>query len=90
MPRFMVERTFPDGLAIPQNDEGAKVCDIVVGNNGGDGVTWIHSYVTADKKKTFCIYDAPNEAAIRASAAKNELPVDTVTPISVLDPYFYH
>jgi len=90
MPRFMVERTFPDGLAIPQNDEGAKVCDIVVGNNGGDGVTWIHSYVTADKNKTFCIYDAPNEAAIRASATKNDLPVDSITQVSVLDPYFYH
>ena len=90
MPRFMVERTFPDGLAIPQNAEGAQVCDIVVGNNGSDGVTWIHSYVTSDKKKTFCIYDAPNEAAIRASARKNELPIDTITPVSVLDPYFYH
>jgi hypothetical protein len=90
MPRFMVERTFPDGLAIPQNDEGAKVCDIVVGNNGSDGVTWIHSYVTADKNKTFCIYDAPSAAAIRASATKNDLPVDTITQVSVLDPYFYH
>jgi hypothetical protein len=90
MPRFLVERTFPDGLVIPVNDEGAKVCDLVVDTNGGDRVTWLHSYVTADKKKTYCIYDGPDEAAIRRVAQKNELPVDSVVLVSVLDPYFYH
>ena len=90
MPRFMVERTFPDGLEIPTNDEGAKVCSLVVDTNGSDHVTWIHSYVSADKKKTYCIYDGPDEAAIRRVAEKNQLPVDSVVPITVLDPYFYH
>lgn len=86
----MVERTFPDGLHVPSNDSGAATCLTVVGNNTNKGVTWVHSYVTADKKKTFCIYDGPNEAAIREVAATNGLPVDSVTPVSVLDPYFYH
>lgn len=90
MPRFMVERTFPDGLHIPSTGDGAKACLTVVGKNGNEGVTWIHSYVSADKKKTYCIYDGPNEAAIRATAQANGLPVDSVTPVSVLDPYFYH
>jgi hypothetical protein len=45
--------------------------------------------VSADKKKTFCIYDGPDEAAIREAATQNGLPVDIVTPVSVLDPYFY-
>jgi hypothetical protein len=90
MPRFMVERTFPDGLEIPPNAEGANVCTLVVGNNATDHVTWIHSYVSADKTKTYCIYDGPDEAAIRRVAAKNELPVDSVVPVTVLDPYFYH
>ncbi len=90
MPRFMVERTFPDGLNIPTNDEGAKVCDLVVSANGSDHVTWIHSYVSADKTKTYCIYDGPDEAAIRRVAEKNSLPVDSVVPVTVLDPYFYH
>jgi hypothetical protein len=49
----------------------------------------VHSYVTSDKKKTFCIYDGPNEAAIREAAKQNGVPVDTVTQVSVLDPYFY-
>ncbi|HVN69242.1 MAG TPA: DUF4242 domain-containing protein [Candidatus Binatia bacterium] len=90
MPRFLVERIFPDGLDLPATDEGAAIAEKVCLANAADGVTWVHSYVTADKKKTFCIYDGPDEAAIRAAAAKNGLPVDSVTPVTVLDPYFYH
>jgi hypothetical protein len=86
----MVERTFPDGLHIPSNEEGARGVLKVVDANAGSGVTWIHSYVSGDKKKTFCVYDGPNEAAIRETAEKNGLPVDSVTAVSVLDPYFYH
>lgn len=89
MPRFMVERTFPDGLHIPTNSSGAQVCLNVIGQNAKNSVTWVHSYVSADKKKTFCIYDGPDEAAIREAATQNGLPVDIVTPVSVLDPYFY-
>lgn len=90
MPRFMVERTFKDGLHLPADDAGAVACLEVVGKNAANGVTWIHSYVSADKGKTYCIYDGPDEAAIRASAEQTGLPVDSVTAVSVLDPYFYH
>jgi hypothetical protein len=89
MPRFLVERTFPDGLNIPMNEQGAQVCLTVVGNNSQDGVTWVHSYVSSEKKKTFCIYDAPSPEAIRKVAQRNNLPVDRITEVSVLDPYFY-
>ena len=89
MPRYLVERTFPDGLAIPMNDEGAQVCLTVVGNNAVEGVTWVHSYVTDDKGKTFCIYDAPSPEAIRTAAERNGLPVDRIMEVRVLDPYFY-
>ena len=89
MPRYLVERTFPDGLAIPVDPQGAKACLSVVGNNSTEGVTWVPSYVTDDKNKTFCIYDGPSPEAIRAVAELNGLPVDTVTEVRVLDPYFY-
>ncbi len=89
MPRYVVERTFPDGLEIPVNDSGAAVCLTVVGNNADEGVTWVHSYVSDDKKKTFCVYDGPTPESIRKTAGKNALPVDTITQVSVLDPYFY-
>ena len=89
MPRYMVERTFPDGLNIPINDEGARACGVVVGNNASEGVTWVHSYVSDDRNRTFCIYDAPNPEAIRRTATANGLPVDHITEVRVLDPYFY-
>ena len=89
MPRYMVERTFPDGLHIPINADGEKACMSVVGVNGKGGVTWVHSYVSDDKKKTFCIYDGPSPDAIREVAVSNGLPVDAVTEVRVLDPYFY-
>jgi hypothetical protein len=89
MPRFLVERTFPDGLAIPVNQQGADTCLTVVGNNAMDGVTWVHSYVTNDKGKTFCIYDGPSPEAVQSAAQRNGLPVDRVTEVRVLDPYFY-
>ena len=89
MPRFLVERTFPEGLQIPVDAQGADVCMTVVGTNAKSGVTWVHSYVTEDLKKTFCIYDAPSPEAIRESARGNNLPIDSITAVSVLDPYFY-
>jgi hypothetical protein len=89
MARFMVERTFPDGLEIPMTDKGAQACLSVVGTNAELGVTWVHSYVTEDHKKTFCIYDAPSPDAIRQAAKLNQLPADRITQVSVLDPYFY-
>ena len=89
MPRYLVERTFPETLAIPVNETGAQVCRTVVTNNTEELVTWVHSYVSQDKTKTFCIYDAPSPEAIRQVARKNNLPVDQITEVSVLDPYFY-
>jgi hypothetical protein len=89
VPRYLVERTFPDGLEIPMTPEGAEVCLIVAGNNDVDGVTWLHSYVTPDKKKSFCISDAPSPEAVRAAAGRNHLPVDKITQVRVLDPDFY-
>lgn len=89
MPRYLVERTFPDGLEIPMTEEGAATCLAVVGNNAEEGVTWVHSYVSDDKRKTYCVYDGPSPEAIRKVAGRNYLPVDRITRVSVLDPYFY-
>ena len=49
MPRYMVEREFTEGLRIPVDEIGAKSCLAVVQSNLTDQVTWIHSYVSADR-----------------------------------------
>lgn len=89
MPRYLIERSFPDGLSIPLNADGRKAVAGVNANNAARGVTWLHSYVTPDRKQTFCIYDAPSPEAIRNVADANGLPVGRITEVNVLDPYFY-
>jgi hypothetical protein len=90
MPRYMIERTFPEGLDLPADADGAEACQRVVSTNAIDGVTWIHSYVTAGRKRSFCIYDGPSPEAIRAAAGANGLPVDRIHEVRVLDPYFLY
>ena len=90
MPRYLVERTFPQRLELSCDDESAAICAKIVLNNSEDEVTWIQSYVSSDRQKAFCIYDAPSPEAIRRTAARNNLPVDRITKVSVLDPYFLH
>jgi hypothetical protein len=86
VPRYIVERTFPKGLTIPAS---AKSCLAVVERNADEGVTWIHSYVSDDATKAYCVLDGPSPEAIRKTAQRNGLPVDRITQVRVLDPYFY-
>jgi Protein of unknown function (DUF4242) len=55
MPRYLVERSFPEGLAISIDEGGAKTCQLVVDGNATEGVTWVHSYVTPDRRTTVCV-----------------------------------
>lgn len=89
MNRYLVERTFPEGLSIPLTAQGQQTCAGVVAANTELRVTWVHSLVSPDHTKTWCIYDGPSSEAIRKAAERNGLPVDSITPVSVLDPYFY-
>ena len=49
MPRYLIERTFHEGLRIPIDDQGTTVCGGVIARNAEEGVTWVHSYVSEDK-----------------------------------------
>ena len=89
MGRYLVERSFPAGLTISVDDEGAAMCRMIALNNTQEGVTWIHSYVSEDRKKTYCICDAPSPEAIRRASRRNHLPVDRITDVRILNPYFY-
>jgi hypothetical protein len=89
MPRYLVERIFPEGLGLNADAAGAAACRSVVGNNAEEGVTWVHSYITEDRRRTWCIYDGPSPEAIRRSAERNGLPIESISIVRVLDPYFH-
>ena len=87
---YLVERSFPEGLNISIDNEGAALCRTIARNNAEDGVTWIHSYVSDDRRKTYCLCEAPSPEAIRRASRRNNLPIDRITDVRVLNPYFYH
>jgi uncharacterized protein DUF4242 len=76
--RYLVERTFPAG-ALDGVDAATK--KKVNANNTSLGVVWEKSYANANKTKTYCVYDAPDENAVREAAKLNGLPVDTLIAI---------
>ena len=86
MSRYVVERTFPEGLEIPVSDRGTEVCRAVVDCNSDHGVSWVHSYVSADKRKTYCLYEAANAEAIREAARRANIPADVIVEVTELRP----
>lgn len=89
MHRYLVERLFPEGVQIPPGESGAQICRTVADNNLQEGVTWVQSYVTPDKKRTFCVYDGPTPEAVRLAATRNNLPIREIIEVRVLDPQFH-
>lgn len=89
MHRYLVERLFPEGVQIPVGESGAQICRRVADNNLQEGVTWVQSYVTPDKKRTFCVYDGPTPEAVRLAATRNNLPIREIIEVRVLDPQFH-
>jgi hypothetical protein len=89
MPRYLIERHFAEVANIPMNDEGRKLTQQMITNNAALGVTWLHSYVSPDRKQSFCVYDASSPEALREAAERNGVPTGRITEVSVLEPYFY-
>ena len=74
---------------MPRQERTRTVAAWTSDRNQLEGVTWLQSYVTDDRTKTFCVYDGPSPEAIRKTAADTGLPVDAITEVRVLDPYPY-
>jgi hypothetical protein len=89
MPRYLVERTYLDRFPIPIDLDGWRHCETIIANDTLENVTWLHSYVTADRRKSICVCDAPSPEAVRRAAQRNDLPIDRITEVRVFDPYFY-
>lgn len=79
--RFMVVRTFPAGALDGLDAAGKKQVNTA---NAAKDVRWVHSYASADKTRTFCIYEGPSEQAVRDAAAANKIPVDSIVEVPVV------
>ncbi len=77
MPVFMVERRFADQLEV--DPETAASINLI---NDEAGVRWLKSFLSADKRKTFCLYEADNVEAIRAAAVRAGIPADAIMELS--------
>jgi len=76
MPRYVIERNFADRLEASKeaNDKINRI-------NGEEGVKWLFSFLSADRLKTYCLYEAANEEAIRIAARRAGLPADVIVEV---------
>jgi hypothetical protein len=81
MPLFVIERNFADQLDL--DHDSATELRLV---NDELGVAWLFSFLSADKKKTYCLYEAADAGAIVEAARRNGLPADVITEVSELRP----
>lgn len=77
MPMFMVERRYADEL-----DANAELADGINRVNDEEGVRWLYSFLSADKRKTYCLYEAPSPEAIRRAASRAGLPADVIVEVT--------
>jgi hypothetical protein len=81
MALFLIERNFAEQLDLEQlNAEGIQLV------NDDVGVRWIYSFLSADRKKSYCLYEAPTVEAIRESAARAGMPADVIVPVDQFIP----
>ena len=78
---YVIERTSPSNSIRDELDyHGIKLV------NDDVGVRWIYSFLSADKKKTYCLYEAPNADALREAAARIGIPADVIVPVEQFGP----
>ena len=77
MPIFMVERAFAEEL-----EPSLDLADGINRINAEEGVRWLYSFLSADKRKTYCLYEAPSPEAIRTAAARAGLPADVIVEVN--------
>lgn len=77
MPIFMIERRYADEL-----DANAEAVDGINRINDEEGIRWLYSFLSADKRKTYCLYEAPSPEAIRRAAERAGLPADVIVEVT--------
>ena len=81
MPRYLIERNFAEELEATK-----EAADSLIRINDEEGVKWLFSFLSPDKRKTYCLYEAPNAEAIRIAARRANLPADLIIEVSEIRP----
>jgi hypothetical protein len=81
MPVYMIERHFADQLALT-SDEVESIEEV----NADEGVRWVFSFLSADRRRTYCLYEAPSADAIVAAARRANVPADAVVEVGAAVP----
>ena len=81
MPLFLIERNFAEQLELTK--EAAAAVKLI---NDDVGVSWLFSFLSADKKKTYCLYEGATAEAVREAARRANIPADSVVEVSELKP----
>jgi Protein of unknown function (DUF4242) len=84
MPLFLIERNFAQELML----DDAAVSQIRQINDE-IGIQWLYSFLSADKRKTYCLYEAPNAEAIRVAARRLDIPADVIISVSEVRPELF-
>jgi hypothetical protein len=77
MPLYVIERNF--AVELDLSGEDVKVIDEI---NADEGVRWLFSFLSADRRRTYCLYEAPSADAIVAAAQRANVPADAVVEVS--------
>lgn len=85
MPRFLIERNYAQQLEAMTKEAADDLTRI----NNEEGVKWLFSFLSPDKRKTYCLYEAPNADAIRAAARRANIPADVVIEVEELRPEMF-
>ena len=84
MPRFIIERQFAERLEVTKG-----VAANVQRVNDEVGVRWVISFLSADKRKTYCLYEAEDAEAIREAARRADLPADSIIEVDQISPAMF-
>src|SRR2546428_14105063 len=83
MALYMIERRFADQLDLTSDD--VKLIEEV---NADEGVRWLFSFLSADRRRTYCLYEAPSPEAIMAAARRANVPADSIVEVGSATPEF--
>lgn len=76
MPVYIIERTFAEQLDLTSDD-----VKLIEGINADEGVRWLFSFLSADRRRTYCLYEAPSTEAIMAAAKQANIPADVIVEV---------